>query len=79
MNVIEPSAALLLRTARKIKGMSQIETALLYGCACNTLQRWESGETEPRYSQLVLILNSVFGVTIAQISNIIKNEQLINQ
>lgn len=58
-----PSAlAARLRAFRQAVGMTQAEVAAHVEVGYQTYMRWERGDTEPTYSQL-LDLAAVFGVT----------------
>ncbi len=59
-----PSAfAARLRALREATGYTQAEAATEVGVGYQTYMRWERGEREPEYSQL-LKLAAMFGVTL---------------
>lgn len=45
----------MLRDARKTKGMTQEGVARALDVTLKTVQSWESGRSEPRYSQLIRV------------------------
>jgi transcriptional regulator with XRE-family HTH domain len=54
--------ALALRRARDASGLKQAEVEAILGTSKSTVVRWESGETEPRASQLA-VLARIYGCT----------------
>lgn len=49
-----------IRIARTRMGLTQQEVFEEYGVAESTLKRWESGRTEPAFSDVIDIFDSVF-------------------
>lgn len=48
--------ALIIKNARKSKGLTQKELASLCDCATGTIQQYESGKRKPSYEQLIKIM-----------------------
>ncbi|QYJ79414.1 helix-turn-helix transcriptional regulator [Shewanella acanthi] len=60
-------AAIILKTGRAIRGLSQDEVAEIYGVHRRTYQRWEQGKCNVPSDHLFAILEQVFKLTIDQI------------
>lgn len=63
-------AAIILKTGRAIKGLSQDEVAAVYGVSRRTYQRWENGDCNVPSNDLLSILDDVFHLSIAQIAEV---------
>lgn len=63
-------SAIILKTARKIRGFSQHEVAEIYGVDRRTYQRWESGECVVPSNHFLAILDDVFQLSIEQIAGV---------
>ncbi|MFB2662004.1 helix-turn-helix transcriptional regulator [Shewanella mangrovisoli] len=63
-------AAIILKTGRAIRGMSQDEVAEIYGISRRTYQRWERGNSNVPSNHLLSILDDVFHLSIEQITEV---------
>jgi transcriptional regulator with XRE-family HTH domain len=63
-------AAMILKTGRGIRGLSQDEVAEVYGISRRQYQRWENGKSNVPSNHLLSILDDVFHLSIAQISEV---------
>jgi transcriptional regulator with XRE-family HTH domain len=63
-------AAMILKTGRGIRGFSQDEVAEVYGISRRQYQRWENGKSNVPSNHLLSILDDVFHLSIAQISEV---------
>jgi transcriptional regulator with XRE-family HTH domain len=62
--------AMILKTGRGIRGLSQDEVAEVYGISRRQYQRWENGKSNVPSNHLLSILDDVFHLSIAQISEV---------
>jgi len=63
-------SAIILKTARKIRGFSQHEVAEIYGVDRRTYQRWENGKCAVPSNDFLSILDDVFQLSIEQIAGV---------
>ena len=63
-------SAIILKTARKIRGFSQHEVAEIYGVDRRTYQRWENGKCAVPSNHFLAILDDVFQLSIEQIAGV---------
>ena len=64
---------LRISEARKARGFTQEQLALEVGTTQQTIQRWESGQTDPKASDVARISNAL-GITVSFIMGV-DNEQ----
>ena len=64
---------LRISEARKARGFKQEQLALEVGTTQQTIQRWESGQTDPKASDVARISNAL-GITVSFIMGV-DNEQ----
>lgn len=57
----------ILKTGRRIRGLTQAEVAETYGVNSKTYQRWERGQTPVSYDDLTAICNQVFRIPLSEI------------
>ena len=69
-----------IKRLREEKGVTQTEIGLCVGASAKTVMNWESGKTEPKASELVLIAKRL-GVSINEIvgKEINAHEKLIEK
>ncbi|MCG7533925.1 helix-turn-helix transcriptional regulator [Pseudoalteromonas sp. OOF1S-7] len=61
-----PRGAQLLKYARKSRGYTQAESAASYGIEERTLRRWENNEFNPRWNDVISLLEDVYFMDIMQ-------------
>ncbi|WP_230090577.1 helix-turn-helix domain-containing protein [Pseudoalteromonas rubra] len=61
-----PRGAQLLKYARKLRGFTQAESAASYGIEERTLRRWENNEFNPRWNDVISLLEDVYFMDIMQ-------------
>ncbi|WP_249332024.1 helix-turn-helix domain-containing protein [Pseudoalteromonas rubra] len=61
-----PRGAQLLKYARKLRGYTQAESAASYGIEERTLRRWENNEFNPRWNDVISLLEDVYFMDIMQ-------------
>ncbi|MCF2857917.1 helix-turn-helix domain-containing protein [Pseudoalteromonas sp. SMS1] len=73
-----PKGAQLLKYARKCRGFTQAESAACYGIEERTLRRWENNEYNPRWNDVISLIEDVYLMNITQaIEGVRNNPELI--
>lgn len=67
-------AMLRIREAREARGWTQEQLAAEMNTTQQTIQRWESGQTDPKSSVLVEI-SRILGITVSFILNVDENNE----
>jgi transcriptional regulator with XRE-family HTH domain len=62
-----PRGSDILKFARKSRGYTQAESAANYGIEERTLRRWENNEFNPRWNDVVGLVEDVYLLDIANI------------
>ncbi|MBO1894207.1 helix-turn-helix transcriptional regulator [Shewanella sp. BF02_Schw] len=57
----------ILKTGRRIRGLTQAEVAETYGVNSKTYQRWERGQTPVSYDDLAAICDQVFCIPLIEV------------
>ncbi|MFC3033044.1 multiprotein-bridging factor 1 family protein [Pseudoalteromonas fenneropenaei] len=70
-----PKGAEILRYARKLRGWTQAESAVCYGIEERTLRRWENNEFNPKWIDVVGLVEDVYALDLAQLLFGIKANQ----
>ncbi len=70
-----PKGAELLKFARKYRGYTQAESAANYGIEERTLRRWENEEFNPRWNDVIGLIEDVYALEIIKVMKSI-NEQV---
>ena len=52
----------ILKCARKQSGLKQVDAAIAYGVSERTYQRWENNEIQPKFVDVVGLIEGVFKV-----------------
>lgn len=63
-----------LKSLREQKGITQTELGAVANASIKTVQNWESGKTEPKVSELILMAKKL-GVSIAELVGEEETEQ----
>ncbi|KZN38911.1 hypothetical protein N480_11820 [Pseudoalteromonas luteoviolacea S2607] len=73
-----PKGAQLLKYARKCRGFTQAESAACYGIEERTLRRWENNEYNPRWNDVISLIEDVYLMNITQaIDGVRNNPELV--
>ncbi|TQF73025.1 helix-turn-helix transcriptional regulator [Pseudoalteromonas luteoviolacea] len=73
-----PKGAQLLKYARKCRGYTQAESAACYGIEERTLRRWENNEYNPRWNDVISLIEDVYLMNITQaIEGVRNNPELV--
>ncbi|BBN82476.1 hypothetical protein PA25_24610 [Pseudoalteromonas sp. A25] len=62
-----PKGADILKFARKCRGFTQAESAASYGIEERTLRRWENNEYNPRWNDVIGLLEDVYLMDVAKV------------
>ncbi|MCF6436842.1 MULTISPECIES: helix-turn-helix domain-containing protein [Pseudoalteromonas] len=62
-----PKGADILKFARKCRGFTQAESAASYGIEERTLRRWENNEYNPRWNDVIGLLEDVYSLDVAHV------------
>lgn len=65
---------LILKSARKARGMSQVCVADAHGVDKKTIQRWESLDTSVSFDDALWIITDVFKMTLNEAMELANNE-----
>ncbi|MCL1124135.1 helix-turn-helix domain-containing protein [Shewanella surugensis] len=57
----------ILKTGRRIRGMTQTEVALHYGICIRTYRNWESGASPVSYDDILAFCDDVFQIPLAEV------------
>ncbi|MBQ4813010.1 transcriptional regulator [Pseudoalteromonas luteoviolacea] len=68
-----PKGAQLLKYARKCRGFTQAESAACYGIEERTLRRWENNEYNPRWNDVISLIEDVYLMNITQAIDGVRN------
>ncbi|MDK1287100.1 helix-turn-helix transcriptional regulator [Pseudoalteromonas umbrosa] len=69
-----PKGAQLLKYARKCRGYTQAESAACYGIEERTLRRWENNEYNPRWNDVISLIEDVYLMDITQVIEGVRND-----
>ncbi|ESP94043.1 MULTISPECIES: helix-turn-helix domain-containing protein [Pseudoalteromonas] len=72
-----PKGAQLLKYARKCRGYTQAESAACYGIEERTLRRWENNEYNPRWNDVISLIEDVYLMDITQVIEGVRNDSEI--
>ncbi|KZX01778.1 transciptional regulator [Pseudoalteromonas luteoviolacea] len=68
----------MLKYARKCRGFTQAESAACYGIEERTLRRWENNEYNPRWNDVISLIEDVYLMNITQaIDGVRNNPELV--
>ena len=59
-----------MKLARKERGLTQEDVATLWGCDVKTIQRWEQLKCEPKYFDVVGIINNVCKMSLSEVEDL---------
>ncbi|CAH9049445.1 hypothetical protein PSECIP111951_01341 [Pseudoalteromonas holothuriae] len=62
-----PKGSDILKFARKCRGFTQAESAASYGIEERTLRRWENNEYNPRWNDVIGLLEDVYLMDVAKV------------
>ncbi|CAM3759228.1 MULTISPECIES: helix-turn-helix domain-containing protein [Pseudoalteromonas] len=62
-----PLGAAILRFARKSRGFTQAESAASYGIEERTLRRWENNEYNPKWNDVIALVEDVYLMDIVNV------------
>lgn len=65
---------LRIKEAREARGWTQEQLAAAMNTTQQTIQRWESGQTDPK-SSVIVEISRVLGITVSFIMNIDENDE----
>ncbi|WP_299492932.1 helix-turn-helix transcriptional regulator [uncultured Shewanella sp.] len=65
----------ILKTGRRLRGLTQIEVAETYGINSKTYQRWERGSTAVSYDDLTAICELVFKIPVTDVKKAVSYTQ----
>ena len=71
-----PQGAILLKYARQFRGLTQAESAAHYGIEERTLRRWENNEFNPKWNDVVALIEDVYMMEITEVIMGIRSEAL---
>ncbi|WP_138632376.1 helix-turn-helix transcriptional regulator [Pseudoalteromonas phenolica] len=69
-----PKGANLLKYARNFRGLTQAESAAHYGIEERTLRRWENNEYNPRWNDVVALIEDVYMMEVIQVLEGLRTE-----
>ncbi|MEJ6474044.1 helix-turn-helix transcriptional regulator [Pseudoalteromonas piscicida] len=62
-----PLGAAILRFARQARGFTQAESAASYGIEERTLRRWENNEYNPKWNDVIALVEDVYLMDIVNV------------
>lgn len=60
----------ILKTGRRIRGLTQIEVATIYGVNVSTYKRWEKGTHAVTFDDVAAICDHVFKLPLAEVQQV---------
>ncbi|MBE0367612.1 helix-turn-helix domain-containing protein [Pseudoalteromonas aurantia] len=62
-----PKGGVILRYARRLRGYTQAESAATYGIEERTLRRWENREFDPKWNDVISLVEDVYLLNILEV------------
>ncbi|WP_440053755.1 helix-turn-helix domain-containing protein [Pseudoalteromonas sp. T1lg65] len=62
-----PMSSAILRFARQARGYTQAESAATYGIEERTLRRWENNEYNPKWNDVIALVEDVYLLDIVNV------------
>ena len=60
----------ILKTGRKIRGLTQVEVAEIYGVSNSTYKRWEMGLSAVSFDDLITICDHIFKMPLSEVQRV---------
>ncbi|WP_171624605.1 helix-turn-helix domain-containing protein [Pseudoalteromonas caenipelagi] len=73
-----PRGGEILRFARRLRGFTQAESAASYGIEERTLRRWENREFDPRWNDVISLVEDVYLLDILDVIGKINHDDSHN-
>ncbi|CAM3963818.1 helix-turn-helix domain-containing protein [Pseudoalteromonas byunsanensis] len=73
-----PRGGEILRFARQMRGYTQAESAASYGIEERTLRRWENREFDPKWNDVISLVEDVYLLDILEVIGKINHDDTHN-
>ena len=57
----------ILKTGRNLRGLTQVDVAVVYGVTVKTYRNWETGKTAVTFDDLITICDHVFKLPLSEV------------